>query len=172
MRVTQILLPQRTMLALVLLMFLGSMAPAAETINLKANSAMIKILDRPVSTVILGNQEIADVTLQTDKRLVFTPKQAGTTNVLILDNENRTILEATINVDGRDAGKVEIYPQVNRNALHNYFAYYCPPSGGLCQRVKDELESLTHLEKGGPQAPQQNTPVIQEPSPQQQDPQQ
>jgi Flp pilus assembly secretin CpaC len=54
-------------------------------------------LDRPVGTVIVGNPDIADVTVQSEKIVVLTAKKLqGNTNLIVLDTENNDLLKADI----------------------------------------------------------------------------
>jgi hypothetical protein len=151
-------------------MLLGPTASADELIRVPPGFSRLLRLDRPVGTVIVGNPDIADVTIQSEKAVVLTAKKAeGNTNLIILDVDNNDLLKADVFVRALlEPGVVKIYPQVNRNALHNYYAYYCPPRGRLCDRISDPNESLTHLEQVGPSVPR--TTIIQQQTPSQQQP--
>lgn len=72
---------------------------AAEAITVNVDEAKIMELTRPVSQVIIGNPGIADVTVQNRKTLIFTGKSAGHTNIILLDENERQILNEKIYVD-------------------------------------------------------------------------
>jgi len=148
-----------------LLMCLMTTASTARDLLLRPGFSELLKLGRPVGDVIVGDPDIADVTIQSEQQIVITAKpRIGMTNVIVLDRENKELFSANIIVAGSDIGKVEIHSRPNRNELHNYFAYNCPRTGGLCQRVKDELESLTRVELVGPAPPQISGPGLIQPS--------
>src|SRR5271166_3079354 len=82
-------------------------------------------LDRPVGTVIVGNPDVADATVQSEKTVVITAKKMlGITNIIVLDEENNELFRANIFVEeqGRaNLRRIQIAPMVNRNALHDYY---------------------------------------------------
>jgi hypothetical protein len=149
-----------------LLMFLMTLTSLARDLTLGLGFSEVLKLPRPVGDVIVGNPDVADVTIQSEQQVVITAKpKIGTTNIIILDRENNELFRANIVVGGRGVGKVEVYPQGNRNELHDYYAYSCPPSGRLCQRFSDPNESLTHLELAGPTpSPTTSTNIDQPPA--------
>jgi hypothetical protein len=124
-------------------------------IDLRPGFAAVITLERPAGTAIVGNPDVADVTFQPgNMKIVVTGKKSGSTNVILLDAEDKELLNAEINVSGDPTGStkgaVHVQPTVNRNDLHNYQAYYCPPGGGLCQRVNDPNSNLTQLQTSQP----------------------
>lgn len=166
MRVCHMLLPRSSVIALVFLISLGSMVQADEPIQLRPGFATLLKLDRSVGTVIIGNPDIAEATVQSEKTVVLTAKKTtGATNVIILDNENNEFFNARITVGGQNVGKVEIHTK-GRRQLHEYYAYNCTP---VCERVKDELESMPRPPAtGAPEitlvnAPPQEAPPQQAP---------
>src|SRR5207249_4429825 len=110
-------------------------------------------LDRSVGTVVVGNPEVVDATVQGDKTVVLTAKKiVGTTNVLILDQQNMEFFSATITVGTQGAGRVQIHSR-GRQELHSYWTYSCTP---VCERVKDEIEAIL---RPAPQVSQTNAPA-------------
>jgi len=161
-RVCHMLLPRSSVIALVFLISLRSMVQADEPIQLRPGFATLLKLDRSVGTVIIGNPDVADATVQSEKTVVLTAKKTtGATNVIILDNENNKFFDATITVGGQNVGKVEIHTK-GRQLLHEYYAYNCTP---VCERVKDELESLPRPAAGTAPVMIQQTAPAQEVSP-------
>jgi hypothetical protein len=174
-RTRHLLLLQSTLIALVFLLFFGSMASADQLIRLMPGFATLLRLDRPVGTVIVGNPDVADATVQSEKTVVLTAKKIpGDTNVIILDSENNVFFRALISVGGQSVGKVEIHTK-GRQLLHEYYAYNCTP---VCARVKDDLEGFPRrvvTSTGGgvtttveepvlpPEAPSQQGPLQQAP---------
>ena len=145
MRVNHILPPQRSALALVLLIVFGSITQAAETIRLRPGFATILKLNQSIGTVVVGDAKVIDATPQSDTTLVLTAKEvAGTTNVLILDEQGNEFFSATVTVSVQGSsvsGKVQIHPRSagggRQSTVHEYWAYGCTP---VCARIEDKLE--------------------------------
>jgi hypothetical protein len=143
------LLAQSNVIALVCLMFLGSMAQAEEqqatqaiqNIKLKPGFSRLLKFDRPVFRAIVGDDVVADVNAEIEGTVVITAKKIGQTNLIVVDNDKNEFFHATITVGGQNVDKVEIHTW-DRRLLHNYFAYACTP---VCERVKDELESISSV---------------------------
>ncbi|MDZ7824642.1 MAG: pilus assembly protein N-terminal domain-containing protein [Ahrensia sp.] len=72
-------------------------------IKVLLNHAKIVKLSRDASTVVIGNPEIADATVQDPSTIVLTGRGFGQTNIVILDSDGTPILDERIAV-GRDAG--------------------------------------------------------------------
>jgi hypothetical protein len=71
----------------------------AEGITINVDEVRIVELTRPIAQVIIGNPAIADVSVQNRKSLIFTGKSAGHTNVILLDENDRQILNEKVYVD-------------------------------------------------------------------------
>jgi hypothetical protein len=150
-----------------LLLSLSMTAPsAAQSCSLPRGlpvgfSELLK-LRRPTGDIIIGNPEIASASVQSEQVVVIAAKKPGYTNIIILDKENNLLCRASFNVFvPPEAGRVEIYPQIKREQLHDFYAYICPPSGGLCRRFKDPFEDVTRVlgEREGPLPPPPQTNV-------------
>jgi hypothetical protein len=72
---------------------------SAESIRVNVDEARIIELNRPITQVIVGNPAVADVTVQNRKTLIFTGKSAGHTNIILLDENDRQILNEKVYVD-------------------------------------------------------------------------
>jgi Pilus formation protein N terminal region len=138
----------RPITTLMVLMLLGSGAQAVETIRLYAGFAIVRRLDRPIGTVVVGNPDVADATVQSENRVVITAKKrTGSTNVIILDNENNEFFNAQIDVIdpeellGFRPVRINNRAEPGRTGLHDYFAYDC--SYRKCERRNDPLENIT-----------------------------
>lgn len=126
---------------------LGLFAPSAiaAPINVLIDEAKIIELNRPVYQVIVGNPSIADVTVQSKNILVFTGKSAGHTNVILLDENNRQILNRKVHVNTSNEGGLVI---VHRGSYRS--SYHC---GTICNdrialgdNIKFLTEALTSTE--------------------------
>ena len=68
----------------------------------------------PFAKISVTDEKIVDVTPQSNREFVFTPKGVGSTNVLVFDEKNALIATLDINVVGRAALKVraETYDEI------------------------------------------------------------
>jgi len=85
---------------------------------------LVKFPDR-VSTIVVGNPMIADVTLQAGGMLVVTGKGYGATNIIALDRDGKVLVDRVIQVEGPTDKLVTVYRGVERET------YSCTP---VCQR--------------------------------------
>ncbi len=96
-----------------------SSSTAAETIKVLVDEARLVELSRPVHEVIIGNPSIADVTVISKNALVFTGKSAGHTNVILLDDNNRQILNRKVHVStSNEGGMVVLQMGSSRRSYH------------------------------------------------------
>ncbi len=109
----------------VLMPVLAGPAHAADTIKVEVDRATITKLPAHVSTIVIGNPLIADVTVQPGGLLVITGKGYGTTNMIALDRSGAVLSEHNIEVLGPRGSVVVVYRGVNRES------YSCAPD---CER--------------------------------------
>jgi Flp pilus assembly secretin CpaC len=126
-RARNILLPHGTILALVFLIVCTSWAWAGETIELTPGFVKLFKFDRPVGTVAIGDPRVADTFAPNDKAILLTGKAVGTTNLIILDNDGRELLNGDVVVArGKEAAqRITIH---SRSLLHAYQEYSCAPN--------------------------------------------
>jgi hypothetical protein len=74
---------------------------STDSITMAPGITSILRLTRAVRTVLIGNPGVLDTTLIDDKTLVLNAKAAGTTNLILLDEQNAEILQATVHVGPR-----------------------------------------------------------------------
>src|SRR5437588_1165401 len=99
--------------------------PMADTIAVNVDQAKLVKLPTRVSTIVVGNPLIADVTLQTGGILVVTGKGYGATNFIALDRSGEVLVDRLIQVEGPTDQLVTVYRGVERES------YTCQP---ICQR--------------------------------------
>ena len=89
----------------------GWIAPAAAEggIPVLMNEAKIVKLARPADTIVVGNPDIADASVQDATTIVLTGKGFGVTNLVVLDQEGAPIVDEQIYVSRQDAKSVRIY---------------------------------------------------------------
>src|SRR6266852_594089 len=111
--------------AAVAAVMLAAPAWAGETITVFLDQATISKLPDRVSTIVIGNPLIADITLQSGGLMVITGKGYGTTNLIALDRGGTVLSERSIKVVGPQESVVIVYRGVNRES------YSCAPQ---CER--------------------------------------
>jgi Flp pilus assembly secretin CpaC len=111
--------------AILLIPIVAGPAHAADTIKVEVDRAAITKLPAHVSTIVIGNPLIADVTVQPGGLLVITGKGYGTTNMIALDRSGAVLSEQNIEVVGPRGSVVVVYRGINRES------YSCAPD---CER--------------------------------------
>jgi Flp pilus assembly secretin CpaC len=100
---------------------------AADPDRIAVNVDQAKLVKLPakVSTIVVGNPLIADVTLQNGGIIVVTGKGYGATNFIALDRSGEVLVDRQIQVEGPTDQLVTVYRGVERES------YSCMP---ICQR--------------------------------------
>src|ERR1700751_2056876 len=99
--------------------------PVAGTIAVNVDQAKLVKLPTRVSTIVVGNPLIADVTLQNGGIIVVTGKGYGATNFIAMDRSGEVLVDRLIQVEGPTDQLVTIYRGVDRETST------CQP---ICQR--------------------------------------
>ncbi|MEX0405560.1 pilus assembly protein N-terminal domain-containing protein [Aquibium sp. LZ166] len=131
----------RPLLSVVFLALLtGYAAPARADagISILMNEAKIVKLARPADTIVVGNPEIADASVQDATTIVLTGKGFGVTNLVVLDMEGAPIVDEQIYVSRQDAKSVRIYRRSEVQTLS--CTPYCEGS------YKSEAERMSEAE--------------------------
>ena len=111
----------------------GAQALAAQGIEVVMNQAKIVKLARPADTIVIGNPDIADASVQDATTIVLTGKGFGTTNIVVLDDTGEPIVDERVIVKRSDAATMRIY---RRNDV---LTLSCTP---ICQKAyQTEAES-------------------------------
>jgi hypothetical protein len=112
-------------------------------IDIEAGHTRVMTFARPFKEVTLGDPDIADVQVKSDRMLLINAKQKVGTTSLILFDDAGPIHSAEIVVRPQpDApelfGRVKIYGarQGRDSSVHDYFPYACTSTG--CTRLKEE----------------------------------
>ena len=98
---------------------------AADTIVVNVDQAKLVKLPGRISTLVVGNPLIADVTLQNGGIVVVTGKGYGATNFIAMDRAGEILMDRIIQVEGPTDQVVTIFRGVERES------YSCMP---VCQR--------------------------------------
>ena len=120
----------RPLFSLALAMLICPLAVMAEpavdaTIAVNVDQAKLLKLPARVTTIVVGNPLIADVTLQNGGIVVVTGKGYGATNFIAMDRSGEVLVDRLIQVEGPTDQVVTIYRGVDRET------YTCQP---VCQR--------------------------------------
>jgi hypothetical protein len=114
---------------LVIAALLGPLAAWAEaapsSIAVNVDQAKLVKLPAKVSTIVVGNPMIADVTLQNGGVVVVTGKGYGSTNFIAMDRSGEILVDRQIQVEGPTDALVTVYRGIDRET------YSCTP---VCQR--------------------------------------
>lgn len=99
--------------SLILMACAAALAPQAAmadtAIRVTMNQAKIVKLARPADTIIIGNPDIADASVQDADTIVLTGKGFGTTNMVILDASGSPIVDEQIVVTRQTVDSVRVY---------------------------------------------------------------
>ena len=84
--------------AIVAIGMAGNAVAASEPIDVTIDFAKVMKLTRPASTIIVGNPGIADASVGDETTLVLTGKTAGTTNLIVLDENGAEVVNSIVRV--------------------------------------------------------------------------
>jgi Flp pilus assembly secretin CpaC len=87
----------------------GAPAHAESGIRILMNEAKIVKLARPADTIVVGNPDIADASVQDATTIILTGKGFGVTNLVVMDATGDPIVDEQIFVSRQDARSVRIY---------------------------------------------------------------
>ena len=104
---------------------LADPGPESKSIAVNVDQAKLVKLPPRVSTIVVGNPLIADVTLQPGGLIVVTGKGYGATNFIAMDRAGEVLVDRIIQVEGPTDQLVTVYRGVERES------YTCMP---ICQR--------------------------------------
>lgn len=112
----------------VCLALMPASANAQQDISVFVDYARVLKFDRMVSKVIIGNPEIADVTVSDPQTIVLTGRSYGTTNLVVLDADGAALVDERIVVGRDQANTLRVYRNVDGVTLT--CAPTCEEAGG------------------------------------------
>jgi Flp pilus assembly secretin CpaC len=113
-------------------------AGAEGGIQVEMNQAKIVKLARPADTIVIGNPQIADASVQDASTIVLTAKGFGVTNLVILDSEGNPIVDEQVTVVRQTVSSVRVYRRADIQTLS--CTPYCESS------YKSEAERTSEAE--------------------------
>ena len=96
-------------LAALPLMASAGTALAEAGVQVVMNQAKILKLNRDAGTIVVGNPEIVDATVQDARTIVLTGKGFGVTNLVILDAAGEPVVDEEIYVSRSDARSLRVW---------------------------------------------------------------
>jgi Flp pilus assembly secretin CpaC len=92
-------------------------APADGGIRVVMNQAKVLKLAEPADTIIIGNPQIADASVQDAKTVILTGRGFGVTNIVIMDADGKPLLDDQVIVSRNEDKTLRIYRQANVTTL-------------------------------------------------------
>jgi Flp pilus assembly secretin CpaC len=117
----------------------GSMTPAKADVQVVLDQAKILRLPAKVSTIIIGNPAIADVTIQRSGIAIVTGKTYGTTNMIVLGAGGEMISEEQVVVKPPEAAIVTVQRGMDRESLA------CTPTCEKAVKVGDAAANFDFI---------------------------
>ncbi len=105
-----------------------------ETVDLVIDFAKVLELDKPISTLIVGNPGIANVTIEDHQTIVLTGKAAGMTNLIALDEDGEELINALVRVTSNVRRLTTVFYGSKRQTLS------CAPTCEQVISVGDDSE--------------------------------
>jgi Flp pilus assembly secretin CpaC len=97
-------------------------ARAADAMSIELDGARIVKLDAAASDIVIGNPNIADVTVQTPNRLVIIGKAPGVTRLIVM-NDGAITLDTQVVVTAKSASaQVSVFAPDGNNVTETEFA--------------------------------------------------
>jgi hypothetical protein len=112
-------------MAVLLLPGNASAEPSPDAIAVNVDQAKLVKLPAQVSTIVVGNPLIADVSLQNGGIVVVTGKGYGATNFIAMDRSGDVLVDRVIQVEGPSDRLITVYRGADRES------YSCMP---ICER--------------------------------------
>src|SRR3954454_10812080 len=103
----------------------ATLAGTDESVAVNVDQAKLVKLPERVSTIVVGNPLIADVTMQPGGLVVVTGKGYGATNFIAMNRAGEILMDRVIQVQGPSDRVITVYRGVDRES------YSCMP---ICQR--------------------------------------
>jgi Flp pilus assembly secretin CpaC len=117
--------------------FSQSAEPGIEVVM---NQAKIVKLTQDASTIVVGNPEIVDATVQDSRTIVLTGKGFGMTNLVILNPEGKAVVDQAVFVSRSDEKTLRVYRRAKVQTLS------CTP---FCEGAyKSSAEQTSEAEMG------------------------
>ncbi len=122
----------------VALLALSCVPARSEDLIVQYDQVMLQPLDKPASQIIVGNPSIAEVALQSNSMLAITGKTFGVTNLIVLDQDQKIILNQRLMVKTDD--KVVTLTRAGATST-----FSCTPKCQPMLKIGDEKEQFGNI---------------------------
>jgi hypothetical protein len=114
------------------LAFAQSVLAAGGDLSVEMNHSRRIVLNGSVGNVIVGDPAVADVVMIDAHSVIVVGKGYGSTEVLAIDRDGHTLLNARISVSAPSEGRVTVYrgPVVTEYSCSGRCQSLTPPGGG------------------------------------------
>ena len=106
-----------TAAAITLTVGLSSALSADSGIEVVMNQAKIVKLTKDAATIVVGNPDIVDATVQDARTIVLTGKGFGVTNLVILDPDGAPVVDQSVFVSRNDEKTTRIFRRAKVQTL-------------------------------------------------------
>jgi len=89
-----------------LLATISATSAADQTVTLRLGAGSALVLERPFKIVLLGDPNVVNVHTRDDRSVMLEPLTLGQTNLVFVDEENITIANVRIIVNGASADPI------------------------------------------------------------------
>jgi Flp pilus assembly secretin CpaC len=110
---------------------------AQDALVVTIDQARVMRIDKPVSTIVIGNPAIADASMPDQNTLILTAKSYGETNLLMLDEEGSVIAEHPVVVSAGSYNTISVYRGTARSTMS------CAPDCLPSPQLGDAADSYT-----------------------------
>jgi hypothetical protein len=117
-------------------------AAAADDLVVKYDQSQLLRVPRAVTSIIIGNPSIADVTVQSPNLLVITGRTFGITNVIALDSDRNVIQDQRVVVVRDGTSQVSLYRGAKRET------YNCAPACNPSLMAGDDAKYFGEVKSG------------------------
>lgn len=117
-------------------------AAQAENFKVELNETKALHLSKPVSTILVGNPAIADVSVESSNLVYVMGRSFGTTNLVAMDSDGKSILNLDVSVVSQSASTVTL-----TRGSGGQLSYNCTPRCERVPGVGDNPESYDALMK-------------------------
>ena len=100
----------------------ASNAHAADALSVELDGARILKLDTPASDIVIGNPNVADVTVQTPNRLVIIGRAPGITRLIVMSDGVITMDTQVVVAAKNPSAQVSVLAPDGKNVTETIFA--------------------------------------------------
>lgn len=122
---------------------------AAEQIPMTMGKGGLFQTSAPYAKISVADEKIVDVTPQSDREFIFTPKAIGSTNVFVFNEKGALIASLDVNVVGQFV-RTTVREETGRVKIYNVKGSLAKPALYQCNGTNCELEGEADNTGAGP----------------------